>query len=126
PEIMKLRFEQISKRFGDLAVIDHFEHSVEQGELVALVGPSGCGKSTLLHLVAGLEQPSTGCVYVDDRAIASPDPSRTLVFQEHALFPWLTLRGNVALALEFQKVPRCQAYEQASQWLQKVKLGGFD
>ena len=122
---MKLRFEQISKRFGDLAVIEGFDHTVAAGELVALVGPSGCGKSTLLHLVAGLETPSAGRVLAGDKPIEGPHPSRTLVFQEHALYPWLTLRENVALALEFQKTPRAQARSQADQWLEKVKLEGF-
>lgn len=123
---MELRFEQVSKRFGDLPVIDRFDQQVNAGELVALVGPSGCGKSTLLHLVAGLERPSGGNVIADGQEVTRPDPSRTLVFQEHALFPWLTLRDNVAIALEFQKVPRRKARDEAAQWLAKVKLNGFE
>lgn len=122
---MNLRFQHVGKRFGALSVIEGFDHEVATGELLALVGPSGCGKSTLLHLVAGLERPSAGQLFADGAAVTAPDPSRTLVFQEHALFPWLTLRENVALALEFQKVARRAAREQAEQWLHKVKLHGF-
>jgi len=122
---MNLRFDRVRKRFGELTVIDGFEQEVASGELVALVGPSGCGKSTLLHMVAGLEQPSEGRVYADGQAVAGPHPSRTLVFQEHALFPWLSLRDNVALALEFQHVAKREAREQAEQWLRRVKLDGF-
>jgi NitT/TauT family transport system ATP-binding protein len=123
---MKIRFEQVRKRFGELTVIESFDQDIASGELVALVGPSGCGKSTLLHLVAGLEQPTDGRIYAADQAIAGPHPARTLVFQEHALFPWLTLRDNVALALEFQNAPKRQAREQALRWLHKVKLDGFE
>lgn len=123
---MTLRFEQVDKSFGDLAVIDNFSAHVKPGELVALVGPSGCGKSTLLHLVAGLEQPTAGRITVNDKPVTAPHPSRTLVFQEHALYPWLTLLDNVALALEFQKVPRSEARAQAKKWLEKVQLGGFE
>ncbi|MGQ9425264.1 ABC transporter ATP-binding protein [Gilvimarinus sp. F26214L] len=123
---MKLQFEQVAKQFGDLPVIEQFDANIAPGELVALVGPSGCGKSTLLHLVAGLETPSRGRILTDGKPITGPHPSRTLVFQEHALYPWLTLLDNVALALEFQNVPRKEARSQALQWLQKVKLDGFD
>src|SRR5690606_13700499 len=100
---MKLTFKSVAKRFGDLRVIDDFTHEFARGELVALVGPSGCGKSTLLHLAAGLEAPSGGTILADGRAVEGPHPERTLMFQENALFPWLTLAQNVALALELQK-----------------------
>lgn len=123
---MTLHFEQVDKSFADLAVVDDFNAQVETGELVALVGPSGCGKSTLLHLVAGLEQPTAGRITVNGEPITAPHPSRTLVFQEHALYPWLTLEENVALALEFQRVPRREARLQAQKWLEKVQLGGFE
>ncbi|MAM87640.1 ABC transporter ATP-binding protein [Allohahella sp. A8] len=122
---MKIRFEQTSKDFGDLPVIDDFDSTITPGEVVALVGPSGCGKSTLLHLAAGLELPTGGKVYADEQTIDRPHPSRTLVFQEHALYPWLTLTDNVALALEFQKVKRDEARQQALQWLDKVQLKDF-
>ena len=103
---MQLRFEEVDKRFGQLEVIKGFSGEFAQGELVALVGPSGCGKSTLLHLVAGLEKPSAGRVLADEKPITEPSPRRTLVFQEHALYPWLSLQGNVAMALELQGVAR--------------------
>lgn len=126
PIVMTLHFEQLNKSFGDLAVVDDFNAQVGAGELVALVGPSGCGKSTLLHLVAGLEQPTSGHITLNGKPVTAPDPSRTLVFQEHALYPWLTLQDNVALALEFQKVRRRDARIQAQEWLEKVQLSGFE
>ncbi len=123
---MNLTFDHVHKHFGDLPVVDGFTSEFKTGELVALVGPSGCGKSTLLHLAAGLEMPTQGSVLADGRKIAGPHPSRTLVFQEHALYPWLTLEDNVALALEFQNTPKKRAREAAREWLARVGLGGFE
>jgi NitT/TauT family transport system ATP-binding protein len=123
---MQLKFEGVKKRFGSLEVIDHFSAEVAEGELVALVGPSGCGKSTLLHLAAGLEKPSEGRVLADGSAITKPHPERTLVFQEHALYPWLTLQANVAMALELKGESKAKAYKHAEGWLERVSLKGFE
>jgi len=123
---MRLQFERVAKSFGDLQVIEAFDNVIADGEIVALVGPSGCGKSTLLHMVAGLQQASAGEVSADARPITAPAPQRTLVFQEHALYPWMTLKQNVALALEFQDVPADKARAQAREWLSRVKLDGFE
>jgi NitT/TauT family transport system ATP-binding protein len=123
---MNLSFKNIEKRFSGLHVIENFSRDIEQGELVALVGPSGCGKSTLLHIAAGLEKPSGGSVLADGRAITGPNPERMLMFQENALYPWLTLAQNVAFALELQKTDKAQARAQAFTWLEKVNLKGFE
>lgn len=123
---MNLIFDNVHKQFGDLPVVDGFTSEFKTGELVALVGPSGCGKSTLLHLAAGLEMPTQGSVLADGTKVAGPHPSRTLVFQEHALYPWLTLEDNVALALEFQNTPKKRAREAAREWLARVSLAGFE
>ena len=123
---MKLSFDEIQKSFAGLHVIDHFSHDIEDGELVALVGPSGCGKSTLLHIAAGLEAPSSGRILADGQPVTGPHPQRTLMFQENALYPWLTLQQNVALALEFQQTDRHEARAQACSWLAKVNLQGFE
>ncbi len=123
---MELRFDGITKTFGELEVIRQFETTIRQGEIVALVGPSGCGKSTLLHMVAGLQHPSSGTLTADGKDVSRPSPERTLVFQEHALYPWMTLIENVALALEFQNRDKTYAREQARKWLGRVKLAGFE
>lgn len=123
---MQLRFEEVDKHFGQLEVIKGFNGEFAQGELVALVGPSGCGKSTLLHLVAGLENPTAGRVLADGKTIPGPSPQRTLVFQEHALYPWLTLQANVAMALELQGVAKASAFAQSKDWLAQVSLDGFE
>ncbi|TXN66792.1 ATP-binding cassette domain-containing protein, partial [Methylobacterium sp. WL18] len=103
-----LHAEAVSHAFdirgAPLPVLDRVSLSVAPGGFVALLGPSGCGKSTLLRLVAGLEPPDEGAITVDGRPVEGPDPSRLLVFQDPTLYPWRTVRGNVALGLEAQGV----------------------
>ncbi len=123
---MKLSFQNIEKHFSGLQVIKDFSRDIQDGELVALVGPSGCGKSTLLHIAAGLEKPSGGAMLVDDVPVQGPHPERTLMFQENALYPWLTLEQNVAMALEFQRNDKKESRRRAREWLAKVNLEGFE
>lgn len=92
-----------------LPVLEGVSLTVQPGEFVALLGPSGCGKSTLLRLVAGLDAPRAGTVEADGAAIAGPDPSRVLVFQDPTLFPWRTVRENVALGPQAQGARRGNA-----------------
>ena len=87
---------------GALQVLDQVDLKMEAGEFVALLGPSGCGKSTLLRLVAGLEPATTGSITQDGATIARPDPSRIVVFQDPTLYPWRTVRDNVALGPQAQ------------------------
>ncbi|HEY8605923.1 MAG TPA: ABC transporter ATP-binding protein [Noviherbaspirillum sp.] len=123
---MKLQFKNVAKNFSGLHVIEDFSRDIDEGQLVALVGPSGCGKSTLLHIAAGLEKPSAGQMLAGGKPVEGPHPERMLMFQENALYPWLTLAQNVAMALELQKVDRNEARRQAFAWLEKVKLKGFE
>jgi NitT/TauT family transport system ATP-binding protein len=85
-------------------VLDDISLSVAPGEFVALLGPSGCGKSTLLRLAAGLEAPRRGTLLEDGNQIGEPDPSRLLVFQDPTLFPWRTVRKNIATGLEARRL----------------------
>ncbi len=107
-----------------LQVLDNILITVEAGEFVALLGPSGCGKSTLLRLAAGLEKPSTGALKEDGRTIEKPDPDRILVFQEASLFPWLTVRKNIAAGLDARGVLKEQAHR-IDEVLKLVKLEAF-
>jgi NitT/TauT family transport system ATP-binding protein len=87
-------------RGAPLPVLDHISFSAGPGEFVALLGPSGCGKSTLLRLIAGLDAPLAGTLRVDSCRVTGPDPSRLLMFQDPTLYPWRSVRRNVALGLE--------------------------
>jgi NitT/TauT family transport system ATP-binding protein len=103
-----IRVERLSHWFetssGPLQVLDDVTLDIAPGEFVALLGPSGCGKSTLLRLAAGLEPATTGALTQDGHPITKPDPSRIVVFQDPTLFPWRTVRDNVALGLEAQGI----------------------
>lgn len=107
-----------------LPVLDKVDISVRAGEFVALLGPSGCGKSTLLRLAAGLEQPSQGGLLEEGQPIAHPDPSRILVFQDPTLFPWRTVRNNVATGLEARGLLKTHGHR-IDEALRIVKLEKF-
>ena len=105
-----------------VTAVDHVSFDVAMGEFVCLLGPSGCGKTSILNMLAGLEQPTEGSVALDDRPIAGPGPDRAVMFQEPALFPWLSVAGNVELALKLRGAPSPERRERALRWLSKVGL----
>ena len=95
--------EGLARRFGDAsqpAVFEDLWFGVERGEFVCLIGHSGCGKTTILNVLAGLDSPSEGAVIVDNREIDGPSLDRAVIFQGHALLPWLTVMGNIAFAVK--------------------------
>jgi len=102
----RIEVRGVSQRFAlrgsSLPVLEAVDFSIEPGEFVALLGPSGCGKSSLLRLVAGLDTPSEGTILANGLEITGPDPSRVVVFQDPTLFPWRTVRRNVALGPQAQ------------------------
>jgi NitT/TauT family transport system ATP-binding protein len=114
-----------SVRGAPLLAIDDVSFDVAPGEFVCLLGPSACGKSTVLNILAGLEHPDDGEVLLDGRAVLGPGPDRTLLFQDPALFPWMSVRANVEFALRMIDVPAEERRAQAMAWLSKVHLARF-
>ena len=108
----KLAIERVSHQFtrrqGPLPVLDEVSLDIYPGEFVVLLGPSGCGKTTLLNIAGGLEQPSGGSVAMDGKAVSGPGPERSMVFQQYALFPWLTVEGNVEFGLRLKGLDRAE------------------
>lgn len=107
-----------------LAVKD-VSFDVEPGEFVVLLGPSGCGKSTLLYLMAGLRMPSEGTVTYRGDSITGPSPERGLLFQDYALFPWMTVRRNITIGPEARGVGKAEREAAAEHYIDLVGLSGF-
>ncbi|WP_426514266.1 ABC transporter ATP-binding protein [Dactylosporangium sp. McL0621] len=105
--------------------LDEITLEIAKSEFVAIVGPSGCGKSTLLNIVAGLERPSGGEARVGGEPVTGPGPDRGVIFQQFALFPWLTVRKNVEFGLRTAGVPRAQRRARAEHFIDLVGLSRF-
>jgi NitT/TauT family transport system ATP-binding protein/sulfonate transport system ATP-binding protein len=127
----KISFRNITKEFVSQAggaatkAIDHLSLDIAEKDFVCLIGPSGCGKSTLLNLVAGFEKPTTGEVLLDGAGINGSGPDRGVVFQEGALFPWLSVLDNVCYGPKRLKVPRERYLQDAHTILEQVGLLAF-
>jgi len=119
-----VRVEGLAKRYGDTTIFEGVDFTLRQGEFVCIVGHSGCGKTTILNALAGLEQASEGHVIVDGREVVGPGLDRGVVFQGHALMPWLTVRQNIAFAVR-SKWPdwsKAQVDEQVRKYVALVSL----
>lgn len=121
-----ISLEGISKKYGDFQAIEEVDLEIRQGEFVVLLGASGCGKSTLLNLVAGFERPTTGRVVVNDREVTKVDPHCGMVFQQYALFPWLTVLDNVAFGLKMKGIHKNERQQTALRYIEMVGLKGFE
>jgi NitT/TauT family transport system ATP-binding protein len=120
----KIQVQGVSQTFGRAATpaLAEVTLDVAERELVCLLGPSGCGKSTLLNIVAGFLAPTTGAVLVDGRPVTGPAPDRGVVFQEYALFPWLTVAGNVQFGPAMRGRPAAERRELVTRYLDLVGL----
>jgi NitT/TauT family transport system ATP-binding protein len=111
---------------GDtVTAVDDVTFDVHQGEFVCLLGPSGCGKTTILNILAGLDEPTSGQVLLDGEPIPGPGPDRAVLFQEPALFPWLSVVANVEFALKHVGVVPNERRARAMSWLENVHLTSF-
>jgi len=109
----------------DVLALKDINLEIDQGEFVCLLGPSGCGKSTLLNAVAGFSLPTAGSIAVDGRIVTAPGPDRGMVFQEYALFPWMTVAQNIAFGLKVQGKADTEIARTVSQLLDMLHLGDF-
>jgi NitT/TauT family transport system ATP-binding protein len=125
-----LSIQNLSKSFSQngtkIKVLNNIAFDVQEHEFICIVGQSGCGKSTLLRIIAGLEKPTSGEVLFKGKPINGPDPKRaTMIFQTFALFPWLTVRENVELALEVLGMPKIKRHALASHYIRINDLEKF-
>src|SRR5438270_2952266 len=121
-------FDQVTKRFGDFTAVDGLSLDIYEREFFALLGPSGCGKTTLLRLLAGFEAPDAGRVTLAGKDLAGMPPYRrpvNMMFQSYALFPHLTVAGNVAFGLKQDRLPRREIEARVAEMLALVKLDGL-
>jgi sulfate transport system ATP-binding protein len=125
---MGILARDVTKRFGDFTAVDGVTVEVETGSLTALLGPSGSGKSTLLRVIAGLEQPDTGTVWLDGRDVTALPPQERgigFVFQHYAAFKHMTVADNVAFGLTVRKRPKSEIKARVAELLALVQLGPF-
>jgi NitT/TauT family transport system ATP-binding protein len=120
-----IRIAGLSVAYDELLALQDIELSVGEGEFICLLGPSGCGKSTLLNAVAGFVKPTAGSILVQGKPVMGPGPDRAMVFQEYALFPWMTVSQNVAFGLQIRKLPKARIEEVAGGLLRKLSLWDF-
>ncbi len=125
----KLSIRGVSKRYkgrkGDIIALDNIQLEVEPGEFLILVGPSGCGKSTLLNIIAALDSADEGHVLMDEEIVWWPGRDRSMVFQDGALFPWLTVQKNVEFGLKRMGLGKNERAERAQHYLRLVHLARF-
>jgi len=126
---MYVEMKNIYKKYGNFLASDNVSFGVEKGKLVALLGPSGSGKTTLLRMIAGLENPNSGDIYIDGKRVNDiPAAKRGIgfVFQSYALFRYMTVYDNVAFGLELQKMPKKQIKERVTELLELTGLSGME
>ncbi|MBO8198337.1 ABC transporter ATP-binding protein [Streptomyces smyrnaeus] len=125
----RISFQDVVKTFplkgAEFTALDGVSLDIADQEFVTVVGPSGCGKSTLMSMAAGLQEPSSGRVLVDGRPVTGPGPDRGVIFQQYALFPWLTVRQNVEFGLKLAAVPTQERRRRAAEAITLVGLDDF-
>ena len=109
----------------DVVALKEINLDIPQGQFVCLLGPSGCGKSTLLNAIAGFALPSSGAITADGKLVTGPGPERGMVFQEYALFPWMTVEKNIAFGLEIKGTPQAEIDRTVAKLLEMLSLSDF-
>ena len=127
---VSLELKEIKKSFTEgEAVLDNISLEISKGEFITLLGSSGCGKTTTLRIIAGLEQPDAGSVWLDGREVTGLEPNQrdvNTVFQKYALFPHMNVAENIGYGLKLKKVPKSEIRKKVSQMLELVQLEGYE
>jgi NitT/TauT family transport system ATP-binding protein len=126
----KIQLQEVSLSYqantgSELLALDRIDLDVHPGEFLCIVGPSGCGKSTLLHLIAGLQKPASGRISMDGDSVTAPGTDRILIFQEHGLFPWLTVGQNVEFGMKMKGLSKAEREGRTRHYLRLVHLSQF-
>ncbi|NLC35084.1 MAG: ABC transporter ATP-binding protein [Alcaligenaceae bacterium] len=121
-----ISIQGVSKHFGEFQALQNVDLEIKQGEFTVLLGASGCGKSTLLNLITGFIRPTEGRIVVNGREVTRVEPHCGMVFQQYALFPWLTVLENVAFGLKMKGIGKSQRNETARRFIDMVGLQGFE
>ena len=126
---IKVKIDNVKKiynsRNGEMIALNGVSLDIYENEFICVVGPSGCGKSTLLNIIAGLLEPSSGKVYCDGKEVVGTGTERGVVFQQYALFPWMTVKKNVMFGLNLQGIKGAEAEEKAMKYIKMVQLEDF-
>jgi len=127
----RVQFDHVSLSFdtpkGSLRVVDDVTYDINDGDFIAVIGPSGCGKTTMMSMLAGFQKPTTGRVLFDGKPVAGPGPERGVIFQEYGVFPWLTVKQNIAfgLTLKANHVPASERDAICEHYLDLMGLSDF-
>lgn len=130
--VPRVEFRSVTKRFGEggerITVLDNLDLKIRDGEVVCVVGPSGSGKTTMLNLIAGFTKPDGGAVLVDGAPVSGPGAERGVVFQQYAVFPWLTVAKNIAFGLTLSRcdVPKEERDAIVEKYVKLMGLEGFE
>ena len=119
-------YKTFTENGKELVALDHVNLDIPRNQFTVLIGPSGCGKTTLLNTIAGFEKATSGSILLDGQPILKPAPDRGYVFQDYALFPWLTVLGNITFGLTHNGWDKKEAEEKAGEYIELVHLQGFE
>lgn len=126
---VKVEIKNVVKKFntrkGEIIALNGVDLDIAENEFICVVGPSGCGKSTLLNIIAGLDRPTEGEVTVNNQVVEKPGPDRGVIFQQYALFPWLTVQKNVEFGLKLKGYSKEKCAREASKYIEMVGLKDF-
>ena len=129
--IHRARFDRVSLEFatpkGTLRVVDDVSYDIDDGDFIAVIGPSGCGKTTMMSMLAGFQRPTSGQVLFDGHPVTGPGPERGVIFQEYGVFPWLTVKDNIAFGLKLKAnhVPVAERDQICEHYLALMGLSDF-